>query len=363
VLRGRLCRIQAFVVVFASACVGDDPSTTSAGGDGGTSAATAPNFASTPTISSLPTPTEGETLAATDLGSPKGSPPPAVLTQWQRCGAGGECIDIAGASNPTYVLTAADRDAAIRLRVTARSDAGEAVAYSLPTANVSSGYNRLVLGPYGTPLAYWTFNETSGTAFANRLPRGPSMNLVGAAKLGAAGADPPSAAVTLDGSGYLEVPGATAAGTDFTGQFAVEVWLKPSSLADAEIVAKHDASPRTGYVLEIKAGRFSATVHDGTTAFSVDGGTAEMKWAYVVLNDSGTNLSLWVNNVLKDSTGVTATAPGRSTAALRVGAESAIPNPSKRFAGTIDELATYGGNITAGTMTQHYDRLKSIVSP
>ena len=57
--------------------------------------------------------------------------------QWQRCDADGtDCVDIAGATGATYVLTGDDIGHAVRVEVTATNVAGDATASSLPTTAV-----------------------------------------------------------------------------------------------------------------------------------------------------------------------------------------------------------------------------------
>jgi hypothetical protein len=63
-----------------------------------------------------------------------GNTPITYSFQWLRCNANGEdCAEIPGASDNTYVLVEADLNRRIRVRVTARNDAGTRSAISNPT--------------------------------------------------------------------------------------------------------------------------------------------------------------------------------------------------------------------------------------
>ena len=79
---------------------------------------------------------DGQTLSAGD-GSWTGTGPLGYDHQWQRCdGDGTDCVDIAGATGATYVLTGDDIGHAVRVEVTASNVAGDATANSLPTIAV-----------------------------------------------------------------------------------------------------------------------------------------------------------------------------------------------------------------------------------
>ena len=97
-----------------------------------TAAGARPVSTSPPTITG--TPTVGQTLTAS-LGTWSGRQPITFSIQWQRCNTvGGSCATINGATAATYVLTAADLDHTLRVRVTARNSAGSNARTSVPTA-------------------------------------------------------------------------------------------------------------------------------------------------------------------------------------------------------------------------------------
>jgi hypothetical protein len=68
-----------------------------------------------------------------------GNTPITYAFQWLRCNtAGQDCAEISGATDNTYAVAAADVNRTIRVRVTARNDAGSRSALSNPTAQVRS---------------------------------------------------------------------------------------------------------------------------------------------------------------------------------------------------------------------------------
>jgi hypothetical protein len=126
---------------------------------------------------------------------------------------------------------------------------------------------------------------------------------------------------------------------------------------ESEIISKHDLSPETGYSLGIRNSRFTAFVHDGTSEFRIDGGPIDSgKWYHVVANHSGASFALWVNAALAGS--IPAPPPATSTSSLRMGCGTGGVTPTKSFTGTIDEVAIYPANISALTISSHFERLR-----
>ncbi|HXG75944.1 MAG TPA: hypothetical protein VNJ53_05190 [Gaiellaceae bacterium] len=87
-----------------------------------------------PSISGTASP--GSRLTA-DRGDWLGEQPITYSFQWLRCNERGDnCVEISGANDATYVVADADLGRTIRVRVTARNDAGARSAISNPTAVV-----------------------------------------------------------------------------------------------------------------------------------------------------------------------------------------------------------------------------------
>jgi uncharacterized cupredoxin-like copper-binding protein len=81
---------------------------------------------------------DGSTLTAT-TGTWASSSSTTYSFQWQRCNAtGAACVNIAGATNQTYVLQTADVNNRIRVVVTARNADGSTVANSAVTAAITA---------------------------------------------------------------------------------------------------------------------------------------------------------------------------------------------------------------------------------
>jgi hypothetical protein len=94
-----------------------------------------PRNTSVPTISG--TPQVGQTLT-TNNGTWVGAQPITFSYHWRRCDrTGASCADISNATSRTYVLTSADENTTLRVRVTARNGRGSASATSAPSGVVA----------------------------------------------------------------------------------------------------------------------------------------------------------------------------------------------------------------------------------
>jgi hypothetical protein len=135
--RYRLVEADANHTFFASvtACNRDGCNRFDSDPVGPVSAANAPANTAAPTVSG--TPQVGQTLTAAEGGW--ANAPTSYAYQWLRCDSSGDnCGAIGGATTKTYVLTSADRGAAIRVRITARNARGDGMATSGATAAVAA---------------------------------------------------------------------------------------------------------------------------------------------------------------------------------------------------------------------------------
>ncbi len=114
-------------------------------------AANAPSNTSAPTIGGRAQ--EGQTLTG-NRGEWNGTQPISFDYQWQRCDSKGNfCASISGAQGQAYVLTSADVNNTVRLRVTATNQAGRTTAYSRASAVVFKNQAPPPPPPSGPPGA------------------------------------------------------------------------------------------------------------------------------------------------------------------------------------------------------------------
>ena len=114
------------------------------------------------------------------------------------------------------------------VRVTA-ADAGVRFVGPATTLPLGAGYSALVGAD--SPVAYYRFNETSGTVATDSSGRGADATYLNGVSLGAAGAwvDGANLAARFDGvNDQVELPDGFA---NFTSGFTLEIWVYPTSAA------------------------------------------------------------------------------------------------------------------------------------
>ncbi|MFL5929771.1 MAG: DNRLRE domain-containing protein, partial [Gaiellaceae bacterium] len=143
--------------------------TNAAGSSSSSSAATAAVVAAPPANTAVPaisgTARDGQTLTAA-TGTWSGTPPITYAYQWRRCDpVDAACEDIAGATSPTYVVTAADVDWTIIVLVSASNAAGSSSASSDETAVVAAAppVNTALPTVSGTAQDGQTLTTSTGT--------------------------------------------------------------------------------------------------------------------------------------------------------------------------------------------------------
>jgi hypothetical protein len=133
------------------------------------SATGAPVNTSRPTISGTPAP--GNRLQAS-RGSWTGDEPITFGFRWIRCdGQGNQCGDIAGAAENEYVVQNADLGRTLRVRVTARNDAGTRSATSAQTAVVGQQQPE---PPAGTAVPVESLRAAGDRLFVGQVQFSPN---------------------------------------------------------------------------------------------------------------------------------------------------------------------------------------------
>ena len=289
-----------------------------------------------PTISG--TAQVGQTLTASS-GSWSGSPPISYAYQWRRCdSAGGACVDIAGATAASYVVSAADSGSTLRVRVAASNG-----------ATVSVYSNGVVAD---SPVSYWRVADATGPLVDSRgFKNGSYVNEPQRGVPGLITGDG-GTAVSLDGATqYLEIP-ADPVWTSPT--FSIELVVKPEVLPDNRTIWSTQEGVRGWWLNTDVFGVARMFIGTGsswqwTTAGPV---LTPGERHHLVATYDGTRARLYVNGVLA-STGPAATmAPNIATTPMRIGQHVGA---GQYWPGVIDDASFYAAALTASQVAAHYD--------
>ncbi len=202
-----------------------------------------------------------------------------------------------------------------------------------------------------TPLAYWRFEETSGTTATDSSGNGRSLTWTGTPGLGVAGLVVDGTAVSLSGD-----DGASRALQTFTSRtvYTVECWFRTTSTASQFLVLHFGSSGNGSWGLQMS--RSGTGV--GTITFRNYSGTAAQITTPAAYNDG---LVHHVVAVQESSTGriyidgVQVVSGAMSNIAdfwdLYVGRDNSTGG---RFTGTLDEIAYYGTALSAARIQAHH---------
>jgi hypothetical protein len=222
----------------------------------------------------------------------------------------------------------------------------------------AQGYPGQVLAD--APLAYWRFDELTGTTAADSSGHGNDATYQGGITLGAPGAigGDDDTAATFDGVSGLVTAGVRFA---FAGQtpFSIEAWVTVQSQSTyAGIVSRNDAiggPPSEGYLLFVAPtdGPFGFQRLDGSnvsTAVSAAGPSAS-GFTHVVATFDGLDLVVYANGESQGSQTAAFSIAG-AVADFVVGAEAG--GGGNYLSGTLDEVAVYDHALPPDHVRAHY---------
>lgn len=206
-------------------------------------------------------------------------------------------------------------------------------------------------------VSYWKFEETSGARVDSHGSNDLTDNNTVTSATGIIGN---GADFELSNSEYLSITDASQSGLDFAGDFSISLWLKIESLAASYVLMKGNTSASQkwyGLFLEVD-GELTFAVDNGTTAYLADtdagGGNLIIDtWYHVVGIRSGSNISLYVNNVLQQTT--SATSDDLSNAnSLYFGARN-TGSLDRYFDGIQDEIGVWTRALSAEEVSALYN--------
>jgi hypothetical protein len=222
---------------------------------------------------------DGQTLVA-GTGSWAGDTPISFAFEWRRCdGVGANCLNIAGATNTTYVLQGADVGSRIRVFVTASNGEGTASALSDPTVVVAVGGAPSSTGDpgiSGSSVVGQRLSATNGSWSGNH----PMTFAYQWVRCGADGGKP-------DGSNCANISGAT--GTSFVLTSAEAGWrirvrVTATNSSGSQTAASNPTNTVTGSApANSKIPTVSGSMVEGQTVTvspGTWGGAAPITYAY-----------------------------------------------------------------------------------
>ncbi len=228
-----------------------------------------------------------------------------------------------------------------------------AVAATCPVP--ASTYSDTVSATSGL-VAYHRLGETSGTAACDSAGANTG-GYSGGYRLGEAGAEGGTAAVSLNGSsGVVRI--ASSSTLNPASRLTLEAWVKPNTVSPSQTVVRKDGQ----YLLRIADGRaffrlwssWSATAEVATAAV-IQPGT----WQHLVGTYDGATMRVYLNGVQVASRARTGSIQGTGNA-LYLGASTGSYD---FFGGTLDEVATYATALSADTVARHRSLASTAPAP
>ena len=212
------------------------------------------------------------------------------------------------------------------------------------------------------PLGWWRLDETSGSVSANSGSAGSALNgTYSNVTLGASGIAPDDSAVSLTGTGQVQLPASSL--FEQTGPFSIEAWLKTTYNGTGSQQVYRTASTY-GAMMVMDSGGGSANVGKLTFAFYDSSTTLyalttpnpinDGSWHHIVgtyAGDGTRQLRLYLDGVLVSS--MTYNNQIYYTAA---GATIGAWGTNYRFQGSIDEFALYSSALSATRVAVHHDQ-------
>jgi hypothetical protein len=220
-------------------------------------------------------------------------------------------------------------------------------------------YAQVVLSD--NPLAYWRFDETSGTTAIDSSGNGNTGTYVGGVTLGKPGAivGDPGTSVGFDGTTAWMNAGDVFA---FIGNTpcSFEAWVNPVTDTNYHnVLSRSDGQggSTTGYLMYIEPASAPALMdfahYLGGASSIAESNTpiATGTFTHLVGAYDGTSLFIYANGVLLNQNTATIATP-TTVNGLVVGAQSG--GLTSWFNGEIDEVAVYGTALTLARIQAHY---------
>lgn len=230
------------------------------------------------------------------------------------------------------------------------------------------GFGSVPAVPWANTNILLHFEGTNGSTYIPESSRyAHVISKSGNASLSTAQSKIGSSSLYLDGTGdYIQVSHhAAGAVSAVTGDFGIELWVRPTSTAACNLLIKAVGTGHRNYGLSINAGgKFTAEYSSVVPAITTLTGTTSVAintWYHLALVRYGTTFTLYVNGVAEATGTLSGSLYDIYTAPVTIGATSTGTNP---FTGYIDAIrfvkgmAPYVSGFTP-VLTQYSDRLNA----
>jgi type II secretory pathway pseudopilin PulG len=209
------------------------------------------------------------------------------------------------------------------------------------------------------PVGYWRLDDPVASTViydsspwnTTTYPKVPGT-VVGGVTFQATGAMTGSKGATLNGTtGYLQI--ANGASLQRVGDLSIELWLKTTSLAAAQVLVSKGTTGEYHLVLNTN-GSVSLLMGPSYSTVVIPAATISTgTWYHLVVTRRAVDKSIaaYLNGTSR-YTGTYSTAPSTTTNVLRLGATS--PTAGAFFVGTLDEVVLYARPLTSTQVAAHY---------
>ena len=196
----------------------------------------------------------------------------------------------------------------------------------------------------GSPVAYWKFDEGSGTAAADSSGNGHNGTLTGGASWRTDGAT--STAVTFGGDGqHVRIPNPSAL-LQPTNTYAISAWV---SYTTTDSNGGDVASMGDSYLLRVRpSGDVGTFIYNGTTWVGAETTGLNTKgglWHHIIGQYTGSAMQVYVNGILRRETTVSAPIVYGLAPDFIIG-QNGQGGSVHSFVGGIDEVRVYNQALT-----------------
>jgi hypothetical protein len=305
-------------------------------------------------------------LAAVEIKAGVAAPPPAPVTV-------PSVVGLTQAAAQTAITGAGLTVGTITTANSATVPAGSVISQN-PTGGSSAAAGSAValsvsLGaappppPAAGPVLALSFNELSGTAANDSSGNGNNGTIAGATRVtGQVGF---GGALSFDGVSSI-VNIAHSASLALSSGMTLEAWVNPSANAGTgandgwrTVIMKERAGVGLAYALYGNDGntnpsRPAGYIRNANTDKEATAGPALPVgvWTHLAVTYDGTSIRLYVNGVLRSTTGSAGGGIAASTSPLRIGGNTVFSVPgTEYFAGLIDEVRIYNRALSTAEIT------------